>query len=124
MNVETLRTYVLAMPAVTEDMPFGEDVLAFRVCGKIFALLALEANPLRINLKCDPEEALRLRETYPAILPGYHMNKQHWNTVLLNDSLPPALLRDMIQHSYDLIAASLPKALRSELTRKDTKKQD
>jgi len=122
MHIEALRTFALAKPGVTEDMPFGEDVLAFRVCGKIFALLALQADPLRINLKCDPEEALRLRELHPAILPGYHMNKQHWNTVLLNGSLPPALLVEMINNSYDLIAASLPKALRAELINKDTNK--
>jgi len=97
-------------------MPFGDDVLALRVGGKIFALVALQAIPLRVNLKCDPEEAVRLREMHTAILPGYHMNKQHWNTVVLDGTLKPALVLDMVEASYALILATLPKALRTSLS--------
>lgn len=108
----------MSKPGVSEDMPFGDDVLALRVGGKIFALVALQATPLRINLKCDPEEAIRLREAHAAILPGYHMNKQHWNTVILDGTLNPALVRDMMDASYSLILGSLPKALRTSLSPK------
>ena len=116
MNIEQLRNHALAKPGVTEDQPFGDDVLALRVGGKIFALVALQAVPLRVNLKCDPEEAIRLRELHAAILPGYHMNKQHWNTVLLDGTLKPSLVISMMDASYALILASLPKALRTSLS--------
>lgn len=99
-------------PGAEETTPFGPDVLVYKVGGKIFALTVPGDFPARINLKCDPERALVLREGHEAILPGYHMNKRHWNTVLLDGSLPAALVRELIDHSYDLVAASLPRSKR------------
>lgn len=115
MDIETFREYCLARKGVTEGFPFDRDTLVFKVMGKMFALVGLERIPLRANLKCDPERALELRETYEgAILPGYHMNKAMWNTVLL-DQLPENLLRELTDHSYDLVVASLPKKTRQAL---------
>ena len=115
MTHERLRTLCLAQPAATEDLPFGESTLVFRVGGKIFALLALDAHPARINLKCDPERAVELREQYEAVQPGYHMNKQHWNTVVCDGSVPGEEIADMIAHAYGLVRASLPKRVQAEL---------
>ena len=84
-------------------MPFGPDVLVYKVGGKMFALAIPDDFPPRINLKCDPERAMELRDRFPSILPGYHMNKKHWNTILLDGRVPPALLRDLIDHSYLLV---------------------
>ena len=109
MNLEELREYCLSLPHVTEDMPFGEDILVFRICNRIFALTGLETLPLRVSLKCDPERAIELREQYPnKITAGYHLNKKHWNTVLLH-SLPEVLIKEMIQHSYNQVLAKVPK---------------
>ena len=109
MNLEELRDYCLSLPHVTEDMPFGEDILVFRICNRIFVLTSLESVPLRVSLKCDPERAIALREQYPdKIVAGYHLNKKHWNTVLL-ESLPLTLIKEMIQHSYDQVLAKVPK---------------
>jgi predicted DNA-binding protein (MmcQ/YjbR family) len=96
-------------------MPFGEDVLVFKVGGKMFALAALEEVPARANLKCDPDLALELRDRYEQVQPGYHMNKKHWNTVEIESGLPEPELRKMIDHSYDLVLKSLPKATRAKL---------
>jgi predicted DNA-binding protein (MmcQ/YjbR family) len=109
MNIETLYHYLAAMPGATEDFPFGEDTLVMKVRGKMFALVALDAIPTRVNLKCDPLEAIRLRERHAAVRPGYHMNKKHWNTVVLDGSLPTDLLQRMIDDSYRLVVANLPK---------------
>ncbi len=109
MTHERLRTLCLAQPAATEDQPFGEDTLVFRVGGKIFALLALDAFPPRVNLKCDPEQAAELRERYEAVLPGYHMNKRHWNTVVCDGTVPGDELAEMVAHAYSLVRASLPR---------------
>ena len=118
MNLEELREYCLSLPHVTEDMPFGEDILVFRICNRIFVLTSLESVPLRVSLKCDPERAIELREQYPdKIIAGYHLNKKHWNTVLL-EGLPPALIKEMIQHSYDQVLAKVPKKERELLTHK------
>ena len=115
MNLEELREYCLSLPHVTEDMPFGEDILVFRICNRIFVLTSLESVPLRVSLKCDPERAIELREQYPdKIIAGYHLNKKHWNTVLL-EGLPPALIKEMIQHSYDQVLAKVPKKEREML---------
>ena len=115
MNLEELREYCLFLPYVTEDMPFGEDVLVFRICNRIFVLTNLESVPLRVSLKCDPERAIELREQYPdKIVAGYHMNKKHWNTVLL-EGLPPTLIKEMIQHSYDQVLTKVPKKEREAL---------
>ena len=110
MDIESLRQYCLSLKASTEDMPFGPDTLVFRVMGKIYALTSLDVEECRINLKCDPEYALELREQYSDIIPGYHMNKKHWNTVYCDKGLDAALIRKLVQHSYDLIVKSLPKA--------------
>jgi len=115
MNVESLREYCLSKKAVTEDFPFGETTLVFRVMNKIFLLVALDANPLQFNAKCDPEKAIELRESYDAIQPGYHMNKKHWNTIIIEGSVSTALIKEMIDDSYNLIVRSLPKTSREEL---------
>ncbi|HYJ64091.1 MAG TPA: MmcQ/YjbR family DNA-binding protein [Parafilimonas sp.] len=115
MNVETLREYCLSKKAVTEDFPFGESTLVFRVKNKIFLLVSLDSSPLQFNAKCEPDKAIELREQYDAIQPGYHMNKKHWNTVVIDGSISTVLIKEMINDSYDLIAQSLPKKLREEL---------
>jgi|SRR6478735_4934087 len=115
MNIETLREYCLSKKAVTEDFPFGETTLVFRVEGKIFLLVALDASPLQFNAKCDPEKAIELREAYDAIQPGYHMNKKHWNTVIIDGSVSTGLVKEMIDDSYSLVVKSLPKKIREEL---------
>ena len=115
MNIETLREYCLSKKAVTEDFPFGETTLVFRIKDKIFLLVALDADPLQFNAKCDPEKAIELREAYDAIKPGYHMNKKHWNTIVVDGSISTKLIKEMIDDSYDLIVQSLPKKSREEL---------
>ena len=116
MNIEALRLYCLSQKAATEGTPFGPDTLVFRVMGKIFALLGLDAVECSINLKCDPDFAIELREKHPDhIIPGYHMNKKHWNTVYTERGLDDNLIKELVDHSYNLIAQSLPKAARQEL---------
>jgi predicted DNA-binding protein (MmcQ/YjbR family) len=102
MDIVTLREYCLSKSNVTESFPFGEETLVFKVKGKIFALANLDSD-LSVNLKCDPSFALELREKYSAVNPGYHMNKKHWNTVLLDGSIPDKELFLWIDHSYDLV---------------------
>src|SRR6266481_2668110 len=116
MNLEDFREYCLSLPAVTESTPFGEDVLVFKVAGKIFALAGLDEVPPAANLKCDPDLALELRDRYEQVRPGYHMNKKHWNTVELEGGIPDAELRKMIDHSYDLVVQSLPRASRAKIS--------
>jgi predicted DNA-binding protein (MmcQ/YjbR family) len=102
VDIDIIRDYCLGKKEnVTEDMPFGEDVLVFRVKGKIFVLTRLMARPLAINLKCDPGKALELREQYDSVVPGYHMNKKYWNTVILDGSIPVKHVFAMIDHSYN-----------------------
>jgi predicted DNA-binding protein (MmcQ/YjbR family) len=115
MHLDSLRRYCLVKPEATEDLPFGPDVLAFRVAGKIFALANLERVPPAVNLKCDPERAVDLRERYADVRPGYHMDKRHWNTVGLRGDVPGALVRDLVDHSYALVVAGLPRADRQRL---------
>lgn len=104
MNIETLRDHVLDYPDVTEGFPFGEDTLVFKINNKIFLLVSLTATPLQFNVKCEPGKAIELREEYPdAILPGYHMNKKHWNTIIVDGTLPKKLLVEMIDDSYLLV---------------------
>jgi predicted DNA-binding protein (MmcQ/YjbR family) len=113
MNLEAFRQYCLSLPAVTEDFPFDENVLVFKAAGKIFVLT--DVNTFEsINLKCDPELAIELRERYAAVLPGYHMNKKHWNTVMMDGSISNKLVLEWTKHSYDLVAASLSKKVRGE----------
>jgi len=105
MDIEALRAYVLQKPGVTEGFPFGEDTLVFKVKEKIFLLTGLDSSPLQFNVKCDPDKAIELREEFPdSILPGYHMNKKHWNTVIVNGSVPNRLLKELIDHSFDLVS--------------------
>ena len=110
MDLAQFREYCLSKPHATEGIPFGPDVLVFKVGDKMFALAALDEVPTTVNLKCDPDLALDLRDRYEQVKPGYHMNKKHWNTVEIETGIPEAELRKMIDHSYDLVASSLPKA--------------
>ncbi len=104
MNIDQLREYALAKPVTEETLPFGPDVLVMKVNGKVFLLIPLDTDPLQFNAKCDPERAVELREQYASILPGYHMNKQHWNTIILDGSVPMKLVKELIDHSYELVA--------------------
>jgi predicted DNA-binding protein (MmcQ/YjbR family) len=109
MNLAEFREYCLTKPSATEGIPFGPDVLVFKVSGKMFALAALDELPTTVNLKCDPDLALDLRDRYEQVRPGYHMNKKHWNTVEIENGIPDAELRKMIDHSYELVIKRLPK---------------
>jgi predicted DNA-binding protein (MmcQ/YjbR family) len=115
MDLAEFREYCLDKPSATEDTPFGDDVLVFRVGGKIFSLTSLERFPVTVNLKCDPDLALELRDRYDQVRPGYHMNKKHWNTVEIDGGIPDGELRKMIDHSYNLVAKSLPKRMEKQL---------
>lgn len=115
MHIEAFREYCLSKKGATESFPFDDVTLVFKVMGKMFAIAPLERVPTQANLKCDPERALELRETYDGrILPGYHMHKSYWNTVYL-EQLPEALVRELTDHSYELIVASLSGKARREL---------
>lgn len=111
MDLESLRTFCLNLPNSTEDTPFDEDTLVFRVFGKIFALTSINQCE-SVNLKCDPERAINLRENYFAVEPGYHMNKKHWNTVFFDRDMNDKEIIELIKHSFDLVYSSLPKKLR------------
>lgn len=115
MDIERVRDYALGLPGATEDMPFGEGVLVFRVGGKMFMLVSLDVQPLRINLKCDPERALELRAQYSQITPGWHMSKKHWNTLTDLHVLGRTLVEELIGHSYELVRSSLPRAVQASL---------
>lgn len=104
MNIEDLRDYVLSLKDVAESFPFGEDTLVFKTNDKIFLLVSLSSSPLQFNVKCDPEKAIELREQYSSILPGYHMNKKHWNTIIIDGTLSQSQLKNFIKDSYDLIS--------------------
>jgi predicted DNA-binding protein (MmcQ/YjbR family) len=106
MNLEQFREYCLGKPRATEGTPFGADVLVFKIAGKMFALAALDDVPGRVNLKCDPDLALDLRDRYEQVTPGYHMNKKHWNTVEIETGIPDFELRRMFDHSYELVVKS------------------
>ena len=103
MNAEEIRTYTLSKEFVEEGFPFGEQTLVFKVNGKIFLLLSLTSQPLQFNAKCDPEKAIELREQYSCIIPGYHMNKKHWNTIIIDNTLSNKQLKELISHSYGLV---------------------
>lgn len=115
MNTETLREYCLAKPGVTESFPFGGDALVFKVGERMFALLATESQPTTINLKCDPERAVQLREEHTAVTPGYHMNKTHWNTITIGSNVRKTDVEGWIDHSYELVRKSLPKGIQAQL---------
>ena len=104
MNIEEIRTHAIAKPGVEECFPLGEETLVFKVNGKIFLLLSLDSQPLQFNAKCDPEMAVELRERYDYIIPGYHMNKKHWNTIIVEDKATKKQIRELIDHSYQLVS--------------------
>lgn len=115
MHIEQFREYCLSKPATSEDFPFGPENLVLRVGGKIFAITDLERDAFQVNLKCDPDYAIELREQYPEVMPGYHMNKRHWNTVDFEGSLDDQLLRHLIDHSWEQVVKSLKKSDRAAL---------
>ncbi len=115
MNHDAARAYLLAKPEAIEDFPFGPDVAVFKVAGKMFATLSTHKGIAQMNLKCDPYEALALRDIFDAVIPGYHMNKKHWNTVILNHSIPEGEIKRMMDNSYQLVVKGLPKSLRDAL---------
>jgi predicted DNA-binding protein (MmcQ/YjbR family) len=112
MTAEELRERCLEFNGSEETFPFGSETSVFKVAGKVFALSALEGEPLRVSLKCEPALAERLREDHQAVIPGYHLNKRHWNTVILDGSLPDAMVGDMIEDSFDLVVSALPRRRR------------
>ena len=116
MDIETFREYCLAKKGVTEELPFGPDTLVFKVIGKAFALVSISEQPFRANLKMDPDMVPEYREKYDEVIPGYHMNKKHWNTVYMDaGTIPSRDLRWMIDHSYDQVVLGLTKKTRKEL---------
>ena len=115
MDQHELKAACLALPGAVEEFPFGDEVSVFKVGGKMFALSHLDGEPLQLSVKCDPELAVQLRSAYPAIGPGYHLNKRHWNTITLDGSVPDATVFDMLEDSYDLVLDGLPRATRERL---------
>ncbi|MDO9576282.1 MAG: MmcQ/YjbR family DNA-binding protein [Candidatus Cloacimonadales bacterium] len=115
MNLKQLRKYFALKPGAYEDFPFDDVTMVIKVGNKMFALIGLDAEPLCINLKCDPMLAVELRQLYPAVIPGYHMNKTHWNTVILDGSIPEKIIKKMIDDSYDLVFKSLTKKVREKI---------
>ena len=116
MNIEQVREYCLKKGGVTEELPFDEDSPVYKVMGKIFLIASLTP-PFTINVKCDPEKAVELREHYTAVTPGYHMNKLHWNTVEIGGTVKNSLIEEWIDHSYDLVVKGLNKSLKEELNK-------
>ena len=110
-----LEDYCLAKPGTTATYPFGEGTLVYKVLNRVYGFVGENANPLRITLKCDPDDALALRKQYDAITPGYHTDKKHWNTLVLDGSLPDDLVRELIDHSYDLVVAKMSQARQRQL---------
>jgi predicted DNA-binding protein (MmcQ/YjbR family) len=118
MNIEQIREYCLKKKGVTEEFPFDEDTLVFKVAGKIFLLASLESIPLQINLKCEPEKAINLREEYESLQPGYHMNKKHWNSIIIDGTVPSQKLFEWIDDSYNLVVAGLNKSDKEAIMKK------
>jgi predicted DNA-binding protein (MmcQ/YjbR family) len=115
MRPGDLRSYCLSFPGCEETFPFGPETSVFKVAGKVFALSRLAATPLHVSLKCDPLLAPQLRAAHPAVAPGYHLDKRHWNTVTIDGSLPKRMIRDMVEDSYDLVVSKLPQGRRRAL---------
>jgi predicted DNA-binding protein (MmcQ/YjbR family) len=115
VDARALQALCLAFPGAEETFPFSPGTSVFKVAGKMFALTALEGDPLRLSLKCEPDLARDLRAAHPAIGPGYHLNKRHWNTVALDGSLSDGFVRDMVEDSYDLVVSALPRRVREDL---------
>jgi len=114
VDIEQLQEYCLSKNGAKETLPFGPDTLVYKAGGKVFLLTSLNAENLRFNVKCDPDLAVELREQYDCVLPGYHMNKKHWNTIVVDGSVSLKQLKQWIDHSYDLVVESLPKKLREQ----------
>lgn len=123
LSLESLRLFLQGLPGVTEEFPFGPTAMVFKVLGKMFAIVGWQSLPLSISLKCNPDDAQVLRASYASIKPGYHLNKEHWNTVVLDGEVPEALVLELIEDSYALVAKSLKKAERERLSvmRKNSK---
>ena len=115
MFIDEIRDYCLSKKGVEECLPFGPETLVFKVMGKVFLLTGLDSKPIQFNVKCAPEKALELRANYSFVIPGYHMNKKHWNTIICDDSVNNKLIKQWIDDSYCLIVGSLPKKLKEEL---------
>jgi predicted DNA-binding protein (MmcQ/YjbR family) len=115
MNIEELRLFCISKKGVEEGFPFGPNIIVFKVMGKVFLISDLEEHPLRFNVKCNPEKAVELREHYSGVLPGYHMNKKHWNTIIADGTLSVVLLQEWITDSYNLTVSKLTKKLQQEL---------
>ena len=115
MNIEELREYCISLPKVEETLPFGPDILVFQIGGKAFLLCGLDSNPIQFNVKCDPEKAVELRERYSFVIPGYHMNKKHWNTIIVEGQANRKQLEEWIKHSYEMVIKGLPKAEQKKL---------
>ena len=115
MELPDVIEQCLSLPGAEETQPFGPEALVYKVGGKMFAVTSPDEFPARINLKCDPERAIELRDEHPGIKPGWHMNKKHWNTVMLDGTVPPALVRELVKHSYQLVVNALPKKVREGL---------
>ncbi len=115
MNIEELRDYCMSMKAVEETLPFGPETLVFKVIGKAFLLTGFDSNPVQFNVKCDPEKAIELRDRYNCVLPGYHMNKKHWNTIVADGSVSNKQLKEWITDSYNLVISGMPKIQQKKL---------
>ena len=115
MNARELRDWCLGQSGAVEEFPFGPDHSVFKVGGKLFAISALDREPLEVSVKCDPDLAVQLRASYDAIRPGYHLNKRHWNTITLDERIPDKLARDLIEDSYDLVVSGLSKKKQQQL---------
>ena len=115
MDATALRAWCLRQAGAVEDFPFGPEHSVFKVAGKMFALSALDREPLEVSVKCEPDLAVALRDSYRAIRPGYHLNKRHWNTITLDGGLADQLVRDLIEDSYDLVVSALPRRVREQL---------
>jgi predicted DNA-binding protein (MmcQ/YjbR family) len=115
MDIEQLREYCLSKKGTKESLPFGPETLVYKVGGKVFLLTGLDSEEFRFNVKCDPDKAQELREQFSCVLPGYHMNKKHWNTIVVDGSVSSKQLKEWIDHSYELIVDSLPKKIRADI---------
>ena len=115
MDIEQLREYCLAKTGTEEGLPFGPDTLVYKVGGKVFLLTGLDNEELRFNVKCQPDKAMELREQFSCVVPGYHMNKKHWNTIVVDGTVSSKQLKEWIDHSYELVVKSLPKKIREDI---------
>jgi predicted DNA-binding protein (MmcQ/YjbR family) len=117
MNLEALREYCISKSGVEETLPFGPETLVFKVIGKAFLITGFENNPVSFNVKCDPEKAIDLRERYECVKPGWHMNKKHWNTIVVDGSVNIKLVKEWIDHSYELVVSGLSKTEKAKLAK-------